>query len=213
MKSWWAGVRGARCAVRGAECGVRGEGGPPIVLQRMTANFIKYSAPSRPWGGVDNPHTWVAYFSNPDGRAYPARLQDSPRSPRSPSSKQAPTKLQPSSNQAPTKFLPSSYQSCHQDLQSRAKRMHVPIFGHHSISCDVFSTIYIWIFNAKLASSLISNIFYRSFRWFEEFIDVLLITEEMHPFLEHSAAKVVVAFHPGVQYWYTVRPKLCVSLY
>jgi len=37
-------------------------------------------------------------------------------------------------------------------LQSRAKRMHVPIFSHHSISCEVFSTIYIWIFNVKIVS-------------------------------------------------------------
>jgi len=37
-------------------------------------------------------------------------------------------------------------------IQSRAKRMHVPIFSHHSISCEVFSTIYIWIFNVKIVS-------------------------------------------------------------
>jgi len=46
----------------------------------------------------------------------------------------------------------------------------------------------------------ISNIFSRSFRWFEEFIDVLFVTEEMDLFLEHSATKVVVAFHPGVRH-------------
>ena len=46
---------------------------------------------------------------------------------------------------------------------------------------------------------IILNIFYISFRCFEEFIDVLLVTEEMHPFLEHSVAKVVMAFHPGVR--------------
>ena len=46
----------------------------------------------------------------------------------------------------------------------------------------------------------ISNIFSRSFRWFEEFIDVLFVTEEMDLFLGHSATKVVVAFHPGVRH-------------